>query len=152
LLPFPTRARLFDRVFHRRASAYGWVFYFGDTWGPIDLAAASNVCVGCGAGHPVAWLLAKKAVRRKLLPFRSYRCPAAAHSTFSHRTIKKRTIKKRSGRFLPVQPSIHFRVPQHPLHVHARFVEGDAFDKFGGSWKVLRPLGKREHWMLIFRT
>jgi SAM-dependent methyltransferase len=68
-------ARLFDRVFHARASAYGWALYFGDIGEQVATDARSNVCVGCGAGHPVPWLLHNNRVRRSFVFFRSYFCP-----------------------------------------------------------------------------
>jgi SAM-dependent methyltransferase len=73
-------ARLFDRVFHTRASAYGWAFYFGNIQEPVEPAAWSNVCVGCGAGHPAPWLLAANLVRRRWLIFRAYSCPRCGSS------------------------------------------------------------------------
>jgi SAM-dependent methyltransferase len=69
-------ARLFDRVFHTRASAYGWAFYFGGIGENIESAAWRNVCVGCGSGFPAAWLISNNHVRRHFLIFRSYRCPS----------------------------------------------------------------------------
>jgi hypothetical protein len=69
-------ARLFDRVFHTRASAYGWALYFGDVREAVEQGAWSNVCVGCGAGHPAPWLLQNNLVRRHWLFFRAYSCPA----------------------------------------------------------------------------
>ncbi len=67
--------RLFDRLFHTRASAYGWAFYFGNIGEKIDPAAWSNVCVGCGSGFPAAWLIANNRVGRHFLFLRSYICP-----------------------------------------------------------------------------
>jgi SAM-dependent methyltransferase len=68
-------ARLFDRIFHTRASAYGWAFYFGNIQEQVEPEAWSNVCVGCGAGHSAPWLLAANLVRRRWLFFRAYSCP-----------------------------------------------------------------------------
>jgi SAM-dependent methyltransferase len=67
--------RLFDRAFHTRSSAYGWAFYFGDIREPVEQESWSNVCVGCGAGHPAAGLLMNNSVHRRLLIFRTYACP-----------------------------------------------------------------------------
>jgi len=69
-------ARLFDRVFHTRASAYGWAFYFGNIGEDVAEDSWSNVCVGCGAGYPAAWLLDQDLVHRRRLFFRAYSCPA----------------------------------------------------------------------------
>jgi SAM-dependent methyltransferase len=68
-------ARLFDRIFHTRASAYGWALYFGDIGKKVELAPWSNVCVGCGCWYPAPWVLATNLVRRNLFIFRSYLCP-----------------------------------------------------------------------------
>jgi SAM-dependent methyltransferase len=68
--------RLFDRVFHTRASAYGWAFYFGNIREQIEQGSWSNVCVGCGAGHPASGLLDSNLVRRHWLIFEAYSCPA----------------------------------------------------------------------------
>jgi SAM-dependent methyltransferase len=68
--------RRFDRVFHTRTSAYGWAFYFGNIREQIEQGSWSNVCVGCGAGHPASGLLASKLVRRRWLFFKAYSCPA----------------------------------------------------------------------------
>lgn len=75
-------ARLFDRLFHTRASAYGWAFYFGAVGENVETAAWSNVCVGCGSGFPAAWLIANNHVRRHLLVFRTYRCPGCNSRNF----------------------------------------------------------------------
>src|SRR5579872_711913 len=69
-------ARLFDRAFHTRASAYGWALYFGNVGEAIEPVPWSNVCVGCGAGYSAAWLQACNLVRRHLVVFRSYLCPS----------------------------------------------------------------------------
>ena len=68
-------ARMFDRIFGTRASAYGWAFYFGDVHERVEVAPWSNVCVGCGAGHAAPWLLVNNLVRRHALLFHSYLCP-----------------------------------------------------------------------------
>jgi SAM-dependent methyltransferase len=75
-------ARLFDRVFRARASAYGWALYFGDVGEEVEPGAWSNVCVGCGSGHAAPWLLANNLVRRRWLIFRSYRCPTCGSFNF----------------------------------------------------------------------
>jgi SAM-dependent methyltransferase len=67
--------RLFDRVFHTRTSAYGWAFYFGHIGEEVEPASWSNVCVGCGAGHPASGLLEANLVRRHRLFFQGYLCP-----------------------------------------------------------------------------
>ena len=68
--------RWVDSVMGSRLSVYGWAYYFG-TGAVLDLAAASNVCVRCGAGQGADWLVADSRVRR--LPFwRYYRCPGCA--------------------------------------------------------------------------
>ena len=66
--------RLFDRVFHTRTSAYGWAFYFGNLDEEVEQGSWSNVCVGCGAGHPASGLLASNLVRRWII-FEAYSCP-----------------------------------------------------------------------------
>jgi hypothetical protein len=68
-------ARLFDRIFHTRASAYGWALYFGNIGEEVETESWSNVCVGCGAAHAVPWLMVNHLVRRHLLILRSYLCP-----------------------------------------------------------------------------
>lgn len=75
-------ARLFDRLFHTRASAYGWALYFGKIGERIESKPWSNVCVGCGAGHPAGWLLASNLVRRHFRAFQSYRCPGCGAWNF----------------------------------------------------------------------
>jgi len=67
--------RLLDRLFHTRASAYGWALYFGHIGEEIEPVPWTNVCVGCGAGHAAPWLLVNNLVRRHVLIFRSYLCP-----------------------------------------------------------------------------
>ena len=52
--------RLFDRIFHTRASVYGWAFYFGNIGEEVQQDSWSNVCVGCGSGYPSAWLSATR--------------------------------------------------------------------------------------------
>jgi SAM-dependent methyltransferase len=68
-------ARLFDRIFHARASAYGWKLYFGNIGEEVAPVPWSNVCVGCGTGYPALWLLVNNLVRRRLHIFRHYLCP-----------------------------------------------------------------------------
>jgi len=67
--------RWIDRLFGTRASAYGWALYFGKVDERIESASWSNVCVGCGAGFPAAWLQISNQIRRYLKIFRYYRCP-----------------------------------------------------------------------------
>jgi SAM-dependent methyltransferase len=73
-------ARFSDRLFHTRASVYGWAFYFGRIESPVDTGIASNVCIRCGSGHPSAWLQAHARIRRKFLFFDSYECPGCGTS------------------------------------------------------------------------
>jgi hypothetical protein len=68
-------ARLFDRIFGTRSSAYGWALYFGDVREEIEPVPWSNVCVACGSGHAAPWLLVNNLVRRRPLLVRSYLCP-----------------------------------------------------------------------------
>lgn len=65
-------SRRIDRVFHLRASVYGWAFYFGDVPGPIDTATRCNVCIQCGGAAPAASLT----VRRTWFGIRLYNCPS----------------------------------------------------------------------------
>jgi SAM-dependent methyltransferase len=67
--------RLADRYLGTRTSVYGWAFYFGEIGELIETAPWTNVCVGCGAGHPVAALMVNNRVRRQIGIFRSYNCP-----------------------------------------------------------------------------
>jgi SAM-dependent methyltransferase len=60
-----------DRLFGTRLAVYGWAFYFGDL-GRVDETPRPNVCVGCGAGHPVESL----APVRRVLGWSWYRCPS----------------------------------------------------------------------------
>jgi SAM-dependent methyltransferase len=75
-------ARLFDRLFRTRASAYGWALYFGNVGEKIQEESWSNVCVGCGAGHSATWLLVNNLVHRRFLIFRSYVCPCCNSLNF----------------------------------------------------------------------
>ena len=75
-------ARLFDRLFHTRASAYGWALYFGSIAEEVEPLSWSNVCVGCGAGYSSPWLLVNNLVRRRLLIFRYYLCPGCGSWNF----------------------------------------------------------------------
>jgi SAM-dependent methyltransferase len=56
-----------DRLFHSRASVYGWSCVFG-VGEPSPSASCAppwtNVCVRCGAGHPSEDLVSRKLVRR----------------------------------------------------------------------------------------
>ncbi len=67
--------RILDRIFHTRASIYGWAQYFGNIGERVRENAASNVCVGCGAGMPATWLMQRGLVRSGFLILRVYRCP-----------------------------------------------------------------------------
>jgi len=66
--------RCTDRWFGTRLSVYGWIFHFGNINESFDPMARTNVCIGCGAGHPSAWLLTEQRVSRKMV-FAYYRCP-----------------------------------------------------------------------------
>jgi len=60
---------------------YGWAFYFGDSLTP-DRGTWSNVCVGCGSGHPSVLLeRAGKVTRRRFLPS-LYTCPTCETRNF----------------------------------------------------------------------
>jgi len=73
--------RAFDRVFHRRASVYGWAFYFGDSLAP-EVTTWSNVCVRCGSGIPSGLLRSTgRVIDRRFLPA-VYRCPACGCRNF----------------------------------------------------------------------
>jgi hypothetical protein len=73
--------RALDRVFHGRASVYGWAYYFGDGLAP-DVATWSNVCVGCGSADPSGLLRsAGKVMHRRFLPA-VYTCPACGSRNF----------------------------------------------------------------------
>ena len=69
--------RRIDRHFRRRASVYGWAFFFGDSFTP-DLAVWSNVCVRCGSGISPAGLPVTK---RRFLPD-VYQCPRCGTSNY----------------------------------------------------------------------
>jgi hypothetical protein len=67
--------RVYDRRFHRRASVYGWAYYFGDALTP-EVTTWSNVCVRCGSGVASELLRNEGRVAdRGLLPA-VYICPA----------------------------------------------------------------------------
>ncbi len=73
--------RAFDRAFHRRASVYGWAYYFGDSLAP-EVATWSNVCVGCGSADPSGFLRSTgRVLRRRLLPD-VYTCPKCGGRNF----------------------------------------------------------------------
>jgi SAM-dependent methyltransferase len=73
--------RVFDRAFHRRASVYGWAFYFGDALEP-EVATWSNVCVRCGSADPSGMLRSAGMVRdRPFLPS-VYTCTACGGLNF----------------------------------------------------------------------
>jgi hypothetical protein len=60
--------RAFDRMFHRRASVYGWAYYFGGAL-DLDISTWSNVCVRCGSADPSALLRSTgKVTPRRFLP------------------------------------------------------------------------------------
>lgn len=65
--------RLVDRLFHTRASVYGWAFYFGSVPETVDPLPRTNVCVRCGQAHPSGWLVEGGLVRRQWP--RVYKCP-----------------------------------------------------------------------------
>lgn len=65
--------RRLDKWFGTRTSIYGWAFWFGDGISP-ETDPWTNVCVGCGSGHPASHLVRSGGVtRRRWLPS-SYRC------------------------------------------------------------------------------
>ncbi len=60
--------RTFDRVFHGRASVYGWAYYFGEALVP-EIATWSNVCIYCGSADPSGLLRSSgRVVRRRWMP------------------------------------------------------------------------------------
>lgn len=67
--------RLADRLLGVRLSVYGWAMYFGCLREPVETAAWTNVCVGCGVGRSAAALISKGLVRRRLFLPASYSCP-----------------------------------------------------------------------------
>jgi SAM-dependent methyltransferase len=64
--------RLLDRWFGLRMSVYGWALYFGAVE-PIK-GTWSNVCIGCGSGHPASLLKQSGAVMERLLRPSVYTC------------------------------------------------------------------------------
>ena len=72
---FTGALRLLDRRFHTRTSVYGWALYFGRIPEAIQPTPRTNVCVGCGQGHPSEWLLQLGLVRRKWKLLDYYHCP-----------------------------------------------------------------------------
>ena len=72
--------RSIDRGFGTRLSVYGWAYYFG-AYQPSDLAARTNVCIGCGGGHSARKLRAAGLVKRGWwVP--SYACPDCGSRNF----------------------------------------------------------------------
>ena len=67
-------ARLVDRVFGTRLSAYGWAMYFGRLEESVGTAVWRNVCVTCGSASPADALLEAGYVRRHM-GWKSYGCP-----------------------------------------------------------------------------
>ena len=73
--------RCFDRRFQRRASVYGWAFFFGAGLAP-DSGVWSNVCVRCGSGVASTVLERDgRVTRRRWLPD-VYRCPCCGTRNF----------------------------------------------------------------------
>lgn len=73
--------RCLDRWLHWRTSVYGWAFYFGDPLTP-DGGTWSNVCVGCGSGHPSSLLKrTERVIHRRFLP-PVYTCPQCKTRNF----------------------------------------------------------------------
>jgi len=68
-------ARLLDRVFGTRWSAYGWAMYFGRLQEPVETAMWRNVCVTCGSASPADALVEAGCVHGQLW-WKSYVCPA----------------------------------------------------------------------------
>jgi SAM-dependent methyltransferase len=58
-------SRHVDRWFGTRTGVYGWAFYFGEGYGPVDTTEWVNVCVRCGSGFPESLLKGRG----------TYRCP-----------------------------------------------------------------------------
>lgn len=68
--------RVLDRYLGTRLSQYGWAFRFGGAGVPETVESSVNVCVRCGSGHSGAYLSKLGTVRRALVFFQAYRCPA----------------------------------------------------------------------------
>jgi SAM-dependent methyltransferase len=58
-------SRRVDRWFGTRTGVYGWAFYFGEGYEPVDTGARVNVCIRCGSGFPESLLKGRG----------TYRCP-----------------------------------------------------------------------------
>lgn len=67
--------RKLDGLLGARFSVYGWEFYFGELREEVETYPWTNVCVGCGAGHSAASLVANHRVRRWFGLLKSYHCP-----------------------------------------------------------------------------
>jgi len=80
-------------MFRTRASAYGWAFYFGDIGEAVEPGFWSNVCVGCGAGHPASGLIESNLVRPTGSSFKAIFVQRAARGTCS-RPINERLHPK----------------------------------------------------------
>lgn len=73
--------RAYDRMFHRRASVYGWAYYFGDSLAP-EMTTWSNVCVRCGSGVSSELLRKNGNVEeRRFLP-PVYICPSCGERNY----------------------------------------------------------------------
>jgi len=73
--------RMLDRWFHRRASVYGWAYYFGDL-PTVELAVWSNVCVRCGSADPSAVLRTSGRVKAHRFWPDVYTCIACGGENF----------------------------------------------------------------------
>jgi Methyltransferase domain len=71
-----------DRRCGTRLSRYGWSFRFGNVAAAKPVEAWINVCVRCGSGHSVPYLLKYAPIRKVAGLFRSYRCPACGGFNF----------------------------------------------------------------------
>jgi len=69
-------SRRLDRRFGTRTSIYGWAFYFGNFSAPIDTIPWPNVCIRCGSGSPVNYLIQQNRIRSADGMFPVFDCPA----------------------------------------------------------------------------
>lgn len=66
--------RKLDYSLGTRTSVNGWALYFGTMWEHVDESTWANLCVGCGSGHPSAYLIASRVIAGWRI-FRRYSCP-----------------------------------------------------------------------------
>jgi len=77
-------SRRLDRLLNTRTSILGWAFYFGEIAEPIDTETWVNVCIRCGSGCSVSFLMSKALVGSTFCGLRTYRCPhCGARSPFA---------------------------------------------------------------------